>query len=143
MDANLLGVKIGDLSGDLNGRSNKTLALTIADAKYIRGNEYKIDFTAKDFVDIAGFQFTLNFDASALTFVGLEAGDLPNLDAANFGLAYADKGVLTTSWDYTELLSLDDDAVLFSLTVFANSDITAREALKITSEITRMKHMTA
>ena len=136
MNADFVGVKIGDLSGDLNGRNAMNLEMILSDQEFVAGNEYEVTFSAKDFTNIEGYQFTLNFDANALEFVGIESGSLDNLTESNFGLVYTDRGMITTSWDNSAGVSLEDNDVLFTVTFRAYNNIEAKEALSITDVIT-------
>ncbi|MEL6923182.1 MAG: T9SS type A sorting domain-containing protein, partial [Bacteroidota bacterium] len=79
-------------------------------------------------------QFTMDFDATALEFVDVEAGALSNLTEANFGLTNVAEGVITTSWNATELAANDD--VLFSITFRAKSDVQLSEAVSVNSRYT-------
>jgi hypothetical protein len=135
--ADFVGVKIGDLSGDINARSSSQLEMVVADEAYVAGNEYVVDFRASDFVDMVGYQFTLNFDNSALEFAGIEMGELTNLSDANFGLTYVDRGMITTSWDSAEGITMDDDAVLFSVRFRALANATASESMSLSNAITQ------
>jgi len=125
-----VAVKVGDVNGDANIDPStieirNTLTL-VAGASEVEGDVVRIPVTAENFVNVAGYQFTLNH---AGEFVGIESGAL-NISAdqvADFG-----NGTVTTNW-YTETeVSYDANTVLFTL-VFADqvSD------LAVTSDITR------
>ncbi len=67
---NFIGVKIGDLNGSASPnsiagnseeRSNGELVFAINDTEMVAGESYKVDFTAKDFAGILGYQYTLHF----------------------------------------------------------------------------------
>jgi len=139
-----IGVKIGDVSGDAvanqlmsaddrNATDNLTFA--IDEAELAAGQSYTVDFRASDFNAVAGYQFTLNFDADALSFEGVEAGAL-NIAEGNFGLNMLDNGVITTSYNTVEAVTVDNDAVLFSMTFAANAAANLSEVLSLTSRYT-------
>ena len=77
---------------------------------------------------VQGYQFTLNYN-DAIELVDIQSGVAM---AENFGLAYTDEGVITTSWNGTA-----SDEVLFTLVVKANTDAQLSEVLTIGSLYTR------
>ena len=138
--ADFVGVKIGDLNasaapnalaaGDTR-TSDEELVFNIEDANVEAGQTYTVDFKAADFNQIAGYQFTLNFDASAVEFVDFEAGALRGLTADNFGFHKLNEGVITTSWNAANALSVSNDDVLFSLTFTAKAATQVSKVLNI------------
>ncbi|TAK49445.1 MAG: T9SS type A sorting domain-containing protein [Saprospiraceae bacterium] len=142
---NFIAVKIGDLNGSAipnqfynppDERSGETLTLRVNDAFLQPGKEQHIDFTASNFHQIIGYQFTLNFDPGALEFVRVETGDLPSLTEANFGFRFVEDGALTTSWNDFSAHDLPENAVLFSLVFKPKSAIYPGAALRISSDFT-------
>ncbi|PTM09659.1 MAG: hypothetical protein DA408_17780, partial [Bacteroidetes bacterium] len=133
LNADFVGVKIGDvngsaqanlLSGDdrtLNGQFN----FEVANANLKTGNVYTIAFTAKELV--AGYQGTLALNGAEL--VDIEYGVAT---AENFGLRFADQGMITMSFngEYSK------DAVLFSLVIRATQDAELSDVLKVNSRYT-------
>ncbi len=143
-DANFVAVKVGDVNGSArpnnligsDGRNAVSdLVFRLDDKQLTAGTEYTVDFKAADFA-AAGYQFTLNFDKSAAAFAGVEAGELTKLTKANFGLSLLDKGVITTSWANSSTVELDDDAVVFSVTLRAKRDVLLSEVLSVSSDYT-------
>jgi subtilisin-like proprotein convertase family protein len=142
--ANFVAVKIGDVNGSASPNSllgsdtrtlDGTLAIQVKETKVEAGETFTIDFRAKDFTNISGYQFTLGFDQTAIEFVDVIT-NLENLGTNNFGLTKLDKGVITTSWNNSKGISVDDDAILFSITFVANNTITTNEIFKINSRYT-------
>jgi len=143
--ADFVAVKIGDLNGNAitNGVAqggdrnfNGEVNLQVADASMEAGEEYVVDFKAKDFTKLAGYQFTLSLDQKAVEFVDVEAGELSGLSSANFGLTMIDEGVITTSWSSKAVETLADDAIVFSVTVKAKKAAQLSEALSLNSRYT-------
>ncbi|MEM6963351.1 MAG: HYR domain-containing protein [Bacteroidota bacterium] len=141
--ANFIAVKIGDVNASaspnsLLGSTTRTfdgkLALQLAAERVAEGDEFTVDFRAKDFNNIAGYQFTFGFDSS-VDFVDVTT-NLSGLSTENFGLTRLDEGVITTSWNSSEGVTLDDDAVLFSMTFRANQELTTEEVFTINSRYT-------
>ena len=103
---------------------------------YKRQNEYTVEFKAKDFQAIAGYQFTLNLDQDLVEFVDVNAGALAGLSADNFGFAKLNEGVITTSWNTKEVSNLNDNDVVFSLTLKAKSAAQLSNAISLSSRYT-------
>ena len=145
MAADFVGVKIGDVNasatpnnllGSVTRNTNGTLALNVNDAKIAAGDEFTVDFTANDFANILGYQFTLNFDQDAVEFVNVEAGKL-NVNDSNFGLSMTKDGMISTSWNDASAITAKDGEVLFSMTFKANTNVQLSNILSATSNVTR------
>ncbi|MFN8280058.1 MAG: T9SS type A sorting domain-containing protein [Saprospiraceae bacterium] len=142
-DVPFVAVKMGDVTQDarasnLNAgktRTNGSLLFEIDEKNLSGGGTYKVDFKSSDFVNIIGYQFTLKFDASALSFEGIEAGVL-NTNESNFGLNRLNQGIITTSWDAQEGTSFGKNEVLFSIILRANKNVKMSQVLAINSEVT-------
>lgn len=133
-----VGVKIGDVNGtavsnltmDAETRSNETIEFVVADNALVAGSTYEIDFLAKDFNEVYGFQNTINL--TGVEFVGVTAGAL-NVTENNFGFANVSNGELVLSVDLANGVSLADDAVLFTITVKALNNATTSEVIAMNS----------
>jgi hypothetical protein len=136
-----VAVKIGDVNGsaDTNfgaGSDDRTtvgdLVLNTDDADLKEGNTYTVEFRATDF-NVSGYQFTVNFDRSALEFVEVVPG-LANV--SNFGLTMVEEGVLTTSWNSDEAEQLAAGEVVFGLTFTAKQGGRLSSMLGVSSRYT-------
>ena len=122
--ADFIAVKIGDVndtaipnklvSGDTRGEL-EDLYFSIRNQKLVAGETYTVDVKAKDFKMIQGYQMSLSFDQDAMEFIDLIPGELSSMTTENFGFSHLSKGVITHSWNQRSALSLEDDAVMFSL----------------------------
>ena len=65
--------------------------------------------------------------------VDFEAGELADLSAENFGIH---NGVITSSWNVFEPISIADDATLFSITFKANTNLELSQAINFNSQMT-------
>jgi len=139
-----IGVKIGDVNGSAipnqlvntgDTRDRETLNFAIEDQQLIAGETYTVDFMARDFKEIMGYQFTLNYDETILAFSDIVGGQLPNLKADNFGI-HNELGAVTCSWNDQTTVSVNDDEVLFSLAFTARENILLSEALTLDSRLT-------
>jgi hypothetical protein len=136
-----VAVKIGDVNGsaDTNfgaGSDDRTtvgdLVLNTDDADLKEGNTYTVEFRATDF-NVSGYQFTVNFDRSALEFVEVVPG-LANV--SNFGLTMVEEGVLTTSWNSDGAEQLAAGEVVFGLTFTAKQGGRLSSMLGVSSRYT-------
>jgi len=99
------------------------------------GEVYTINFKAKDFSAIQGYQFTLNFDPQVMEFVDIAAGAL-SVDSKNFGLSKLNEGIITSSWYERTARNLTDDEVVFGLTFKAKASVKISEVLQLNSRYT-------
>jgi hypothetical protein len=128
-----VAVKTGDVNGsavsnavapDVNDRNAKDALTFVVDDQVVEaGKPFTVAFKAKDFINILGYQFALRFDPNVLELIDIQPGDLTNLTNANFGLTMLDEGIITTSWDNSKNTLHDDNTVLFSLLLRANTNI--------------------
>ena len=142
---NFIAIKVGDANGNAiannlmeadDRNTEDELTFVVDDRAFAAGEQVRIDFTAQDFSDILGYQFTINFDYNSLDFIDYEAGALPNLGEGNFGFRFLEEGKITTSWHDVEVNNLDADAVLFSLIFQAKTNESLNNTLEITSDLT-------
>jgi hypothetical protein len=137
-------VKIGDLNGnvvanglvsnEVEGRS-AALILQAADAVVEAGEEVSVAVTSAMFKEVLGYQLTLGYDASALSFAGVESGAL-EVTSSNVGV-FADRGQLTMSWNEVEAQSVEADEVLFTMNFRATAGTRLSDAMYVNSSITR------
>ncbi len=140
-----VGIKIGDLNGSVQANLlaeaddrtvTEDLVFGLEDQHLKAGQTYEVAFTAADFESIHGYQFSLNFDASKLSFEGVEAGALSDLSARNFGLSLLERGVITTSWSSQQGVSVADGSTVFSVSFTAKADGRLSDLLQISSTYT-------
>jgi hypothetical protein len=143
--ANFVAVKIGDVSGDhtpnsLLGVETRnsvgTLTFAIADQTLAAGQEYTVAITADNFRAVQGYQYTMDFDANALEFVSVNA-TWADLSESNFGRAKVTEGILTTSWNGSEGVTLTNGEVLYTVTFRAKANTKLSQALKVNSRVTK------
>ncbi|MCB0608172.1 MAG: DUF11 domain-containing protein [Lewinella sp.] len=148
-----IGVKIGDLNGsvqanalDIEPRNLRGMFYFDVDEMHLKaGNEYRIAFTAADIAKVQGFQGTLKLDQAAVQLKDLVSGAAK---AENFGMRYADEGVITFSWHRSPVASAEAEHrapeasaeaagdVLFTLVVQAMADADLRDILAVSSRYT-------
>ena len=121
MAINFIGIKMGDvnMSSDPNMLRRAEIrtsadVLTLDVTPRIIGDELRYDFTAQDFIDIEGFQFTLEVESAGLTFNRVE-GSVLDMSEDNLGLRFINSGQITVSYDKVGGVSAGDDELLFSV----------------------------
>jgi len=135
--------EVDELLGSVDTRTfDGDLVFHLEDKQVQVGEEFTVDFKAKDFNNTLGYQFTLGFDNNKVEFVDL-ATNLTKMDTDNFGLTMLEEGIITTSWNTHEAVDVANDETVFSLTetVFsltftATEAITVSEILNINSRYT-------
>ncbi len=140
-----VGVKVGDVNGTaipntllgVQDRTRENDLLFVVDENNLKaGQEYTVDFTAKDFEDMLGYQFTLNFDQNMVEVLDVVPGNLKNLSTTNFGMSMLDEGIVTASWNDATVAALKDDAVVFSVRLNALTDTKVSNVFAISSKFT-------
>lgn len=104
------------------------------------GEEIQLNFTAEEFINLLGFQFTLNFDKNSLEFVEHISTDLTS--AENFGFALLDEGAITASWFnespvHQDLTNDNQQQSVFSFVFKAKTEGLLSDLLEITSNYTK------
>ncbi|MBK9735653.1 MAG: T9SS type A sorting domain-containing protein [Saprospiraceae bacterium] len=144
VNQNFIGIKIGDVNKsatfNVNGsstesRSSKTLALELNEIQASQGQDVQIPVLAKEFDAILGYQFTLEFDASLIDITDVVANELLVTDA-NFGMHKLSEGIITTSWNNDDPISIQSGKTMFTIKGKAKQDLKGRELIKLTSVIT-------
>jgi len=141
---NFIGVKIGDVNGtatanarELNTgtRSNITTVMSTEDLRFNGGTTIEVPFSAKDFNDVLGYQFTLDLNSDVLEFVAVESGIL-NVNENNLGLTQSQEGLITMSWNDVDVPQVSEGDVLFTLTLRARTNGTLSNNLSMNSVVT-------
>ena len=140
-DFSFLAIKVGDVNGtadhtspietgtlvDATGtsRTNNSLVFQTDDRQLVAGNTYTIPFKANSKEAIVGYQFTMNYNQTALDFTGLTSTTL-----AENNLGMQDNQI-RISWN--ELEAVNADQLDFAFTFTANEDGLLSEMLSIQS----------
>ncbi len=131
-NADFIGIKIGDanfsadptmLMGEADNRDfDGTLELSIQDVIFRKGDQITIPVRAKDFEEMMGYQFTLEYDPRYLQFEGADKAALAETGSQDFGTRFREKGILTTNWHHVDPVTMPDGEVLFYLRLEAKAD---------------------
>lgn len=136
-----VAIKMGDLTGNaqagLKGTTTRTsgvINFEIEASNVQVGEIYRMDIRSSDFIDITGFQFTMNYDSKSLSFEDVEAGIL-NLNKSNIG--NIEDGILTTSWNSNIGERHDANDVLYTLVFKVLQSGPISHMFAITSDVTK------
>ncbi|MEO1257817.1 MAG: cohesin domain-containing protein [Bacteroidota bacterium] len=144
-DANFTAIKIGDVNGSVTAnnnagqinvdeRSDETLMFTCDERWVDAGESIEVIFRAKEFTDVYGFQFTIDYDTDKLAFQHINETDMMKYE--NFGLSLLHEGAVTTLWFETDMLTLDDHAEVISLQFEVREGCYLQEVVNISSRYT-------
>jgi hypothetical protein len=140
-DADFVGIKVGDVNGnadplELTQVDDRTfidqLKFQTEDQSLKAGESYTVNFKSNNF-DAIGYQFTLNFNPTALEFIQVNNAIA---QAENFGLTLLDEGVITASWNTDEVKKMAKEDPIFSITFKAKTDARLSQLLDINSRYT-------
>ena len=82
----------------------------------LNGDMLTVDVRAKDFITVNGFQFGLQWDPAIMEFAGAEYAELPPLSFDWYYSPAPGKLSILTFKDLNQVITLPDDATLFTLT---------------------------
>ena len=97
------------------------------------GEQTCLDLRVSDFMNIASFQYSLNWDANVLGSVQVQQFGIADLSAANFNTSVP--GMLRVGWDDTNLqgVTLPDNQLLFQVCFDAIGDVTASSTVQFSN----------
>lgn len=150
MDIDFVAVKVGDVNNTVVANAaeieirnaSETLRLMSNDRMVTFGEQVELTFNAENFENIAGFQFTLNFDPSSLNVISPVAGSLP-ISMENFGLNRSNQGKITMSWNDSKGLTQLQSDELFTISFTAMKSGLLSDMIQMTSEVTSAEAYTA
>ena len=153
INMDFFGVKIGDvnnsatpnlMSTSTNTRTDDAWTLLAEDKTVRVGEMVDVQLTSEALMNLQGMQFTLNYDADALTFIDIESVAMNNFSDNNFAV-FENEGALTLSWDGDFSIEAKDQVFHFSFEakengqvsnwININSRMTQAEAYSLDNEI--------
>lgn len=138
--ANFVGVKIGDVNNSAKAYETQVvdprsargvLEILTEDIAMSAGETYTISFRA-DLDQVAGYQFTLEWDPAYAQLVELEEG---LAKSENFGV-FAESGIITTSF-HRKGAELPPGKLLFSLRMQSKKAVSLKDLIRLSSRRTR------
>jgi hypothetical protein len=145
VEVDFIGIKLGDVNQTARPNSlvsgaprslNGTLELEMDEVALRQGETYSVPVYASALTEVDGYQFTLEFDQTLLEVTGIEPG---LVTAGNFGWAFAERGLITSSWNWansTVPTNWTGEEVLFTLIVQATANGELSEGLDLGSRYT-------
>ena len=144
-DADFSAVKIGDVNGSavtnnnlgngsIDTRSGDMLMFDTEEKWVEAGQNIAVIFRAKDFTDVYGFQFTIDYDKDKLAFKHIN--DTEMMKAENYGLSLLDEGAITALWFETTMFNLDDGTPVLSMQFETKAACHLNEVINISSRYT-------
>ncbi|MCF8250440.1 MAG: T9SS type A sorting domain-containing protein [Saprospiraceae bacterium] len=139
---NFMAVKVGDVNGTAVGhnlggssqeRNSQDFSFRTADRAVKAGEKFNVDFST-NLAGMLGYQFTLNFDKSALRFEKMAPAAATSIE--NFGLSRLEEGVVTTSWYQLAAPKNATEETQFSMTFTALKDGMLSQMASINSSYT-------
>ncbi len=133
----LVGIKMGDVSGDAIANANQmsgrdAQAISILKMQDVQLEEDKIttvDFFAGDFTEMMGFQLVLDFDIENIDILNVKGGQI-NLNKGNFNID--ENGKILISYNSMDAFRLSN-APIFSVEVLGKNRINAGTVIKVSS----------
>lgn len=133
-NVNFVAVKIGDMNGSANAlesRSANSINLKLDNVELPKGELVEVPFYAKDFNDVFGLQFTM--DMSNIAIEGINKGAI-DINNSNYNIK---NNSLVLSWISAIGTSVEDNEVLFTLSIRAFADSYLNRAIKISDRVAR------
>ena len=75
-----------------------SLIVRMGDAKARKGDLVCLPVEASGFKNLIGLQYTMRFDSAALEYKSIRETTLPGYGPQNFGVRFAERGVVSTLW---------------------------------------------
>lgn len=134
-----IAIKLGDVNNSWSPNYSKSvsansLGIQLDGANAQTGNMISIPVRVKNFSNISGFQFTLQWDENQFEYIGTQDISL----SGTFGTQFVSAGKLTALWS-TESLSgqtLADGSVVFILKLKVIGNSSQNETIRVSSAIT-------
>lgn len=148
-----MAIKVGDLNGNAvtsglqagDTRGEEALTIRIEDQILTTGEVYQLNFTADNFVDLKGFQFTIDYNPLAITpeFDHKLSEALTNFGEQNIGFTQLENGLLSVSWHEVNPVTFANQAEIFTLTFRAKVNTRLSNVLEFSDALVRAESYTA
>ena len=144
MIINFIGVKIGDVNGNVvanadnnvtESRTSQSLALSTDNQTFESGQTIDVPVVVSQNSEVAGFQFTVNFDTELFSLVAINS-NLPGVTDNNFGFTKLANGMVAVSYNKENPMTINEGENVFTLTLKAKANGSLENALWIDSAVT-------
>jgi hypothetical protein len=136
---NFIGMKLGDVNdtwdaGIARIETEGEVGFVMENQRAMPGNEITVPVKARDFRNVSGYQFTLNWNPKVLELAEVQHQAL----IANYGITAIKEGKLSTSWQDNggQNRTIPDDSTLFSLRFKVIGALGTTSYLRINSSMT-------
>lgn len=141
MDANFVGIKVGDVNGSVESsygqgtqsRYNPELPVFMSEKVATDAGYTQLAFSLQEELDIASMQFTLVFDPTVFTYEKINTGAL-DITEGMVNESLAREGIITLSWSDPNGIKLSEGQAMFYLA--GNKMGSAMPNMAITSSVT-------
>ncbi len=148
-----MAIKVGDLNGNATGnslqagdtRDEDPLVLTVEDQMLEAGERYQLSFSAGNFIDVKGFQFTIDYNPLAIApeFDRELSATLPAFSEQNIGFTQLENGLLSVSWHSVHPMTLANRAEVFTLSFRAKTNVRLSSVLAFNDALLNAESYTA
>ena len=148
-----MAIKVGDLNGNAtsNGlqtgdtRSEEVLIITTEDQILEAGELYELAFSADNFVDLKGFQFTIDYNPLAITpeFDQELSKVLTKFNEQNIEFTQLENGLLSVSWHDVNPVTLTNRSEVFTLSFRAKVNTRLSKVLQFNDALLSAESYTA
>lgn len=154
MHADFVAIKVGDVNGSAVANSRQlqgnersqgfAMDIQVAEKTVTVGETVDIVFTSDYMNEWMGYQFTLEYNPTALDVLEIIPGNIPNLYAEeNFNHYDKRAGLITTVWnEYGESAASTKGTILFTLRCTAQQAGNIKEWLYLSSRVTKAEAVT-
>jgi len=134
-----IGVKLGDVNDSWDAgmariATEGQVAFRFEDQRVLPGQEVRLPVKVRDFRDVSGYQFTINWNPEVLEYVGVEHQAL----TGNYGLGKVSEGKITTTWQESrgQAATIPNDSTVFILRFRAAGAWGSQSAIRFNSSLT-------
>ena len=135
IDKNFIGIKVGDVNLDklptglqenVKNRSMANINLIVGSANVSKNQNFDINISVRQFIDITSGQFSVNWATNLFDFVSLKnMNSTLGINNDNFNATITSSGKLGFLWEDYRSATLPDDAILFTIGFKSKSNGTA------------------
>ncbi len=142
MEANFIGIKIGDLNGNATTTewSSEEEVGSIINFKtneliFQEGEEFNVEISCDNFNELLAFQSSIYFNPNILELIDIGKFNLDNLNANCFGYPFLEEGYITAAWFNALPISFDSAYPVFNIRFKAKSDACLSEVFDFNSHL--------
>lgn len=145
MNVDFMAVKIGDVNGNAKANANdnatesrtsQKMILTTANQSFDAGQSIEVPVVMAQSNEIAGFQFTINFDTELFSLEAINS-PLKGINDNNFGLTQLADGRIAISYNRESALDINEGNPVLLLSLKAKAKGSLTNGLWIDSAITK------